>query len=94
MECRLHQATSIARGQLQAIADLTGGRAYSPSCAQDLSEVHSEIADDLRVQYVISYASSNTAQGDGWRSILVQVKDHPEAVVLTRKGYAVSHRSQ
>jgi len=44
----------------------------------------------LRIQYLLSYASSNTGQGNGWRSIRVEIQDHPEAVVRTRRGYAVS----
>jgi hypothetical protein len=38
----------------------------------------------LRVQYLLRYASSNTAESGGWRFIRVQIKDRPEAVVRTR----------
>ena len=76
-----------ARQQLQAIADQTGGRMYTPNAIQDLSRVYSEIADDLRVQYWLGYSSSNTEMDGSWRAILVKVKNHQEAVVRTRKGY-------
>jgi Ca-activated chloride channel family protein len=79
-----------AREQLEAIADLTGGRMYAPMRVDELSTVYSQVADDLRVRYLLSYASSNTAQDDGWRSVHVEVQDHPEAVVHTRKGYTVT----
>ncbi len=85
-----HNAYQAASIQLNAIAELTGGRMYSPHNLEELSGVYREIADDLRVQYLLSYASSNDAQDDGWRSIHVEVNEHPEAVVRTRKGYAVS----
>ncbi len=80
-------AYKTAREQLENIADQTGGRMYSPGRAEDLSGAYQEIADDLRVQYLLSYASSNPAQDGRWRAISVEIRDHPEAVVRTRKGY-------
>ncbi len=87
-------AYQTAREQLEAIAQLTGGRTYAPRKIDELSGAYSEIADDLRIQYLLSYASSNTAQSPGWHSIRVEIKGHPEAVVRTRSGYAVSSREQ
>ncbi len=76
-----------ARLQLQAIADQTGGRMYSPRAIQDLSNVYGEIADDLRVQYWLGYSSTNTSMDGSWREIRVAVKNRRDAVVRTRKGY-------
>ncbi len=87
-------AFQTAHDQLEAIGQLTGGRMYSPAKIQELSGVYAEVADDLRIQYLLSYASSNTAQGDGWRSIRVEVSDHPEAIVRTRSGYTVNLHHQ
>jgi Ca-activated chloride channel homolog len=80
-------AYDTARQQLETIADQTGGRMYSPRRAEDLSGVYSEIADDLRVQYLLAYASTNQEEDNAWRAIRVQIKDRPGAVVRTRKGY-------
>ena len=60
---------------------------YSPKRAQDLSGAYSQVADDLRIQYLVSYASTNGEHDGSWRAIRVEVRDHPEAVVRTRKGY-------
>ncbi len=76
-----------ARNQLQEIADQTGGRMYTPHKIDELSGVYSEIADDLRIQYQLGYNSTNRAHNGTWREIRVQVDNHPEAVVRTRKGY-------
>jgi VWFA-related protein len=89
-----HEAYLTAREQLEAIAELTGGRMYSPQHPEELSRVYAEIADDLRIQYLLSYASSNTAKQDGWRSIQVEVNDHSEAVVRTRRGYALNRHHE
>ncbi len=80
-------AYEIARKQLEEIAEQTGGRNYSPQRAEDLSGAYSQVADDLRIQYLLSYASSNQSQDGRWRAIRVEVRDRPEAVVRTRKGY-------
>ncbi len=84
------EAYHIARNQLAAIAGQTGGRTYSPLRAEELSSVYSKIADDLRVQYVLSYVSSNPSQAGRWRAIRVEVRGHPEAAISARKGYAIN----
>jgi hypothetical protein len=60
---------------------------YTPHKASELSGVYSEIADDLRIQYLLAYNSTNRAQDGRWRQIRVDVPDHTEAVVRTRRGY-------
>ncbi len=76
-----------ARNQLLQIAEQTGGRMYSPHKVDELSSVYSEIADDLRVQYQLGYNSTNRAHDGKWREIRVEVENHPDAAVRTRKGY-------
>jgi VWFA-related protein len=78
-----------AMNQLRLIAEQTGGRFYSPGRIEELSGVYTQIADDLRVQYQLSYSSTNHKNDGRWREIRVQVKNHPRAVVRTRKGYYV-----
>jgi VWFA-related protein len=82
-----HEAYRIARDQLQEIADQTGGRLYSPQRVEDLSGAYSEIADDLRIQYLLGYNSANRTSQRTWHSIAVRIKDRPDAVARTRKGY-------
>ena len=60
---------------------------YSPRKIGELSGVYSEIADDLRIQYLLAYNSTNQAHDGRWREIRLEVEHHPEAVVRTRKGY-------
>ena len=76
-----------AREQLLDIAEQTGGRMYSPHRIEDLSQVYGEIADDLRIQYQLGYNSTNRSHDGRWREIRVAVKNRPNAVVRTRRGY-------
>ncbi len=82
-----------ASRQLQEIADQTGGRMYSPRKASELSGVYSQIADDLRIQYLLAYNSTNQAHNGQWRQIQVQVVHPPDCVVRTRKGYYARNES-
>jgi VWFA-related protein len=86
-------AYAEAMKQLLMIAEQTGGRFYSPRKIEELSWVYSQIADDLRIQYRLSYSSSNHKYDGRWREIRVQVKNHPRAVVRTRKGYYARKQS-
>jgi VWFA-related protein len=77
----------LAMRQLQMIADQTGGRMYSPRKIEELAGIYADIAGDLRIQYRLGYIPANSARDDRWREIRVKIKNRPEAVVRTRKGY-------
>jgi VWFA-related protein len=78
-----------ARRQMEMIANQTGGRMYAPKRINQLSGVYSEIADDLRVQYTLGYTSSNQGPGGEWRQVEIKLRDRPDLIVRTRKGYYV-----
>jgi len=80
-----------AREQLRIIAELTGGRMYSPRKVEELAGAYSEVADDLRVQYELGYNSNNRTHDGKWRKIKVEMGNIPAAIVRTRKGY-FAHR--
>jgi VWFA-related protein len=76
-------------GVIRRLAQDTGGEAYFP---QDIAEVQGlceTIARDLRSQYTLSYAPSNTASDGRYRRVEVKVKDpkHRKLIVRTRTGY-------
>ncbi len=76
-----------ARQQLNTIAEQTGGRMYSPNRIEDLSQVYSDIADDLGIQYLLSYSSTNRVRDGKWREISVKIKNRADLVARTRQGY-------
>jgi VWFA-related protein len=80
-------ALEEAKQQLLAIADQTGGRMYAPQKIDDLFNIYSEIADDLRIQYQLGYNSTDPSRDGSWREIKVKIYNNPDAVVRTRKGY-------
>ncbi len=75
------------RDQLATIADQTGGRMYPLTRAEQLAWVYNEIAEDLRIQYLLAYTPSGHARDGMWHDVQVRVKDRPDVAVRTRKGY-------
>lgn len=69
---------------LRFLAQETGGRAFFPFAASDLSANFQEITRELRSQYSLAYVSSNTAHDGTFRSISIQPLD---------KGYHVRAKS-
>ncbi len=88
-----HEAYTVARNQLERIADQTGGRTYLPRDIYDLDRAYSEIADDLRIQYWLAYSSSLTENDKRWREVQVEVLGRDDLAVRTRKGYYAGSRS-
>ncbi len=81
------RAYEMAHHQMQTIADQTGGRFYGPNSIYDVQRMFEEIADDLRVQYLIAYNSTNTNNDGSWRKIRIRIRDSRDWVPRTRRGY-------
>ena len=79
--------------QMEAISEQTGGRMYAPREIDDLRDVYSEIADDLRIQYTVAYASNNYEMDGSWREIRVKIRNRPEWVARSRRGYYAGKKS-
>ena len=71
---------------LTMLAHQTGGRVYLPQRPGVLDEVYRQVAADLKDQYLLAYASTNTARDGRWRAIDVRVSD-PALRVTARSGY-------
>ena len=88
---RLDQEMDLERRRsvkdlLETLAVQTGGHAYFTQKASALEEVYRQVAADLKDQYLLAYASSNTARDGRWRSIEVKTAD-PSLKVTARAGY-------
>src|SRR3984957_13355830 len=61
--------------QLQEIARISGGRAYTPPNTVQLSPVYDDVMENLKVRYVITYKSSNNVDANAPRSVRVELVD-------------------
>jgi VWFA-related protein len=74
---------------LNRLARVTGGEAFFPKQLDDVVTICERIARDIRNQYTIGYASTNTKPSGVYRAIRVgaHAPGHGKLVVRTRPGY-------
>jgi len=68
----LHESKLL--GQLQGLADQTGGLCYKPHSPKEVAKVFVEIQAELKHVYMLSYKPPSDADEAKWRTIQVQVK--------------------
>ena len=83
---RLNLISMRAQTAMQAIADSTGGNAFIPDGEQNLERVFSEIAAELRGQYLLQYYS-NLQTGSEFRTIKVSIPARADLRIRARQGY-------
>jgi Ca-activated chloride channel family protein len=72
---------------LERIAEATGGRAFFPFQIRDVSNAFSEIQNELRSQYAISYKPANFKADGHYRTIEIVANDRKNLRVRSRRGY-------
>ena len=82
------------RGQeaMQQLATATGGSAFVPNVSEELNAVFSQIAAELRSQYLLQYYAKNEAAGGTFLRIKVQVPQRPDLRTRARQGYYVARK--
>jgi Ca-activated chloride channel family protein len=83
----LNQISTRAQDAMESIAQSTGGTAYVPDGERDLERVFSEVAAELRGQYLLQYYSNSKSSGAQFRRIAVALPTHSELRVRARQGY-------
>jgi VWFA-related protein len=61
--------------ELQGLAKVSGGRAYSPESTIALSSTYDDMMENLKVRYVISYQSSDDRDLSSPRAVRVELVD-------------------
>jgi len=83
----LNLISTRSQNAMRSIAESTGGSAFIPDSETDLERVFSEVAAELRGQYLLQYYSNTQTPGGQFRSIKVAVPTHPDYRVRARQGY-------
>lgn len=85
----MHLNVRTKRGQdgMHQLAEATGGNAFVPNQEGDLAAVFSQIAAELRGQYLLQYYSNSQAAGLQFRNIKVTIPAHADVQVRARQGY-------
>jgi Ca-activated chloride channel family protein len=74
------------RGEMKQFSSETGGRYVHSPQGDKLEEAFTNIVDELRNQYTLTYYSSNPKRDGRWRRLTVKVS-RPGLSARTRKGY-------
>jgi VWFA-related protein len=77
---------------LERIADATGGRAFFPFKIQDVADAFTEIQDELRSQYALSYKPADFRTDGRFRTIDIIAQNHKSLRVRCRRGYYAPSR--
>ena len=72
---------------LERIADATGGKPFHPFQIRDVANAFSEIQEELRSQYAISYRPADLKSDGHYRSIDIEANDRKNLRVRSRRGW-------
>jgi Ca-activated chloride channel family protein len=72
---------------LRRMSEETGGRAYFPRGPDDLLDDFRQIENEMRSQYLVAYAPTNTTHDGRFRRIEVRVNSRNDARIIHRRGY-------
>jgi len=85
------RAARHAKKDLITLTEETGGRAFFPNSVEEVQAICTEIARDIRNQYVLAYYPTNSARDGSFRSVKVDLVNPPRTSgklsVRTRLGY-------
>jgi Ca-activated chloride channel homolog len=78
-----------AKRALQTISERTGGIAFFPRTLDEVDQISSTVARDIRNQYTIGYKPTTPKSAGGYRAIRVEARasGHGKLTVRTRSGY-------
>jgi VWFA-related protein len=85
------RAARHAKKDLTTLTEETGGRAFFPNSVEEVQAICTEIARDIRNQYVLAYYPTNAAKDGTFRSVKIDLVNPPHGSgrlsVRTRLGY-------
>lgn len=76
-----------AQQSLRMLAEESGGQFYKADDVKDLSGIYEQVINELGQIYSIGYEPKNEVRDGGWRNLTVKIKNQPNLIVRTRRGY-------
>jgi VWFA-related protein len=77
----------MAREQLVSLALESGNVIYRAAKLSDLNKVYAQVIHDLATVYSIGYRPANRLRDGAWHAVTLQLIDHPELEVRSKRGY-------
>lgn len=87
-----HQRSMVRteqRARLYQVAEATGGQAFFPTTMKDVETAYEKIVAQVRAQYSLGYASTNSKQDGQWRKVEIKVTRPglKDLKIQSRRGY-------
>jgi VWFA-related protein len=79
-----------ARDTLAMLAEVSGGLYYKARRIEDLNGVYPQVIADLGKVYSLGYKPTNGVRDGSWRRVQVQIRNRPDLIVRTKRGYYAS----
>lgn len=76
-----------AQRAMKALSEASGGAAYFPKAVTDIDTLSSQVAHEIRNQYILAYSPSEQALDGTFRRVQVQARGPGRPTVRTRSGY-------
>ena len=86
LQARIDQELKIQRS-LVDLAKMSGGWAEFLETKAQTASIYNRILADLNLRYIIGYYPSNKTHDGKKRQITIEVKDHPDYIISSRKSY-------
>jgi Ca-activated chloride channel homolog len=84
---RLNEISLQGQADLASLAKESGGNAFVSDKSDDLEDIFSRIATELRAQYLLSYYSTNSQIDGKFRQVSVSIPERPDLRIRARRGY-------
>ena len=76
-----------ARRTLALLAEESGGLYYKAQRIEDLNGVYEQVINDLGKVYSLGYKPTNEKRDGSWRTLKIQIPNHPDLITRSRLGY-------
>jgi VWFA-related protein len=80
------QAAADGKKTMEQIATRTGGRFYEAKSTSHLEEIYTQIAEELRGQYLLTYTPDQVDKEGGYHKVALKANNN-DLTVVTREGY-------
>lgn len=84
---RILQEFTELQSAVAEIAETSGGTVNYLQTPEDAKTIYSDIFSTIDKRYLIGYYSTNQEQDNKLRKIKIEVRNHPEYIILGRKTY-------
>src|SRR2546423_4819465 len=69
----LFRSDGVDKGPLRKLAERTGGRAFFPKKIKELTEIFTQIQEELLSQYVVTFAPASIARDGSFHKIKIEL---------------------